>query len=141
MADQAADQQHKRSRKDMSTDESADSTCGEENTRKRNTKKRLTCAELYFDLEEEQDETLSDPVAVDKSDIEEQLRSGSSILVIERTPSNRSHCRALLYLNREVTGIPNIESDYRLDLMVLTGNDLARCLGSIVSHSQLTSSK
>jgi len=115
MADQAADQQHKRSRKDKSTDESADSSCGEENTRK-----RLTRAELLLDLEE-LDKTPFDPVAFDKSDIEKQLRSGSSILVLERTRTNRSHCRALSCLERELTGIPNIRSDYRLNLIDLTG--------------------
>jgi hypothetical protein len=63
----------------------------------------------------------SDPVATDKSDIEQELRSGSSILVLKSIPSRRSHCRALLCHRHKLTGIINIESDYRFNLKDLTG--------------------
>jgi hypothetical protein len=75
----------------------------------------------YKALADEWDAKPSDPVATDKSDIERELRSGSSILVLESTPSRRSHCRALLCLRHKLTGIINIESDYRFNLKDLTG--------------------
>jgi hypothetical protein len=77
--------------------------------------------EFYKALEEELNEKPFNPVATDKSDIEEELRSGSSVLVLESTPSRRSHCRALVCLREELTGILNIKSDYRLNLKDLTG--------------------
>jgi hypothetical protein len=51
-----------------------------------------------------------DPVATDKSDVENELQSGSSILVLESTPSRRSH-RALFCLRHKLNGIVNIESE------------------------------
>ncbi|KFX96303.1 hypothetical protein O988_05384 [Pseudogymnoascus sp. VKM F-3808] len=75
----------------------------------------------YKALADEWDAKPSDPMATDKSDIEQELRSGSSILVLEHTPSRRSHCRALLCLRHKLTGIINIESDYRFNLKDLTG--------------------
>jgi hypothetical protein len=61
-----------------------------------------------------------DSVATDQSDVENELRSGSSILVLESTPSRRSHCRALLCLRYKLTGIVNIEPVYRFKLKDLT---------------------
>ena len=78
-------------------------------------------AEFYIALEEELNKRPFNPVAVDKSDIEEELQSGSSILVLESTPNKRSHCQALLCLKRELTGIPHIEPDFRLNLKDLAG--------------------
>ncbi|KFY02909.1 hypothetical protein V490_00367 [Pseudogymnoascus sp. VKM F-3557] len=84
----------------------------------------------YKALADEWDAKPSDPVATDKSDIEQELRSGSSILVLESTPSRRSHCRALLCLRHQLTGIINIESDYRFNLKDLTG----RWAGDLSHH-------
>jgi hypothetical protein len=124
VANQAGDQQRKRRQKDTSTDESAGSRCQEANTRKRqklNGGRGPKPMEFYKALEEELNEKPFDPVAIDKSDIEEELRSGSSVLVLESTRSRRSHCRALVCLRKELTGILNIKSDYRLNLKDLTG--------------------
>ena len=61
------------------------------------------------------------PDVTDKSDIEQELRSESSILVLESTPSRRSHCRALLCFRQKLSGVINIESDYCFNLKDLTG--------------------
>jgi hypothetical protein len=151
MADEASDQHHKRHCADKSADQSVSSSCQEVRTRKRQERDRSLSpksaeiyealvgemnsrkgqkrnrggspksAEWYKAMEEELNAKPSDPVATDKSDIEQELRSGSSILVLESTPSRRSHCRALLCLRHKLTGIINIESDYRFNLKDLTG--------------------
>ena len=78
-------------------------------------------AEWYKAMAKELNAKPYDPDATDKSDIEQWLQSGSSILVLKSTPSRRSHCRALLCLRHKLTGIINIESDYRFNLKDLTG--------------------
>ncbi|ELR03560.1 hypothetical protein GMDG_06218 [Pseudogymnoascus destructans 20631-21] len=88
--------------------------------------------EWYKAMVKELNAKPSDPVATDKSDIEQKLRSGSSILVLESTPSRRSHCRALLCLRQKLTGIINIESDYRFNLKDLTGTRA----GDLTHHLQ-----
>jgi hypothetical protein len=94
LANQATNQQHKRHRKENSAEEAASS-----NTRKRQKHEGgPKSAEFYEALEEELNAKSFDPVATDKTDIEGELRSGSSILVLESTPSKRSRCRALLCL-------------------------------------------
>jgi hypothetical protein len=119
MADQAPDQQHRRHWKKNSAEEAASSSYQEANTRKRQ-KHNGECgpksAEFYKALEEELNAKSFNLVATDKSDIEEELQLGSSILVLESTPSRRSHCRALLCLRHKLTGIINFESDYRFNL-------------------------
>ncbi|KFY48589.1 hypothetical protein V495_01207 [Pseudogymnoascus sp. VKM F-4514 (FW-929)] len=107
MANEASNQRRKRCLADESADQSATSLCQE-------------------------DAKPSDPVATDKSDVEQELRSGSSILVLESTPSRRSHCRALLCLRHKLTGIINIETDYRFNLKDLTG----RRAGDLSHHLQ-----
>lgn len=57
----------------------------------------------------------------DREDIMEQLTSGSSILVLERTSNWRSYCRAKFCIRQLLTGRPNIECDYRFNLMDRTG--------------------
>jgi len=72
-------------------------------------------------MREELNAKPSDPVATDKSDIEQELRSGSSsIQVLESTPSRRSHCRALFCLRHKLSGAINIESDCRFNPKDLT---------------------
>ena len=61
-----------------------------------------------------------DPLTTDQSDVENELQSGSSILVLESTLSRHSHCRALFCLWYKLTGIINIKSDYRFNLKDLT---------------------
>lgn len=133
------DQQHKRHRKENSAEKAASSSYQEANTKKRqkhNGEGGPKSAEFYKALEEELNAKSFDPVTTDKSGIEEELQSGSSILVLESTPSRRSHCRALLCIRHKLTGIINIESDYRFNLKDLTGKrsgDLSHYLRK--SHS------
>jgi hypothetical protein len=116
LADQATNQQHKRHRNENSAEETASS-----NTRKKQKHEGSPkSVEFYKALEEELNVKSFDPVAMDKTDIKGELRSGSSILVLESTPSRRSHCRALLCLEHKLTGIINIELDYRFNLKDLT---------------------
>jgi hypothetical protein len=79
MADQAANQQCKRRQRDKSADESAGSSCREENTRKRqkrNGGRSPKPAEFYIALEEELNKRSFNLVAVDKSDIERSFGRG-----------------------------------------------------------------
>jgi hypothetical protein len=62
-----------------------------------------------------------DPVALDRKEVEQQLHSGASIFVLERTKSWRSYCRARFCIPREWRGRPTIESAYRLNLKDRTG--------------------
>lgn len=90
MADQAADQQRKRCQRDKSADEPAGSSCQEANTGKRqklNGGGGASPPEFYIALREELNKRPFDPVASDKSDIQEELRSGSSVMVLESTPA------------------------------------------------------
>ncbi|KFZ19985.1 hypothetical protein V501_00365 [Pseudogymnoascus sp. VKM F-4519 (FW-2642)] len=146
MADEASNQRLKRCLADESADQSPTSWCQGVRTRNRperdqrmspkkvaeivetlvealNKRKRQSSRspEWYKAMAKELNAKPSDPVATDKSDIEQKLRSGSSILVLESTPSRRSHCRALLCLRQKLTGIINIESDYQFNLKDLTG--------------------
>ncbi|KFZ00165.1 hypothetical protein V500_01153 [Pseudogymnoascus sp. VKM F-4518 (FW-2643)] len=157
MADEASNQRRKRCLADESADQSPTSWCQEVHTRNRperdqrmspkkvaeivetlvealNKRKRQSSRspEWYKAMAKELNAKPSDPVATDKSDIEQELRSGSSILVLESTPSRRSHCRALLCLRHKLTGIINIESDYRFNLKDLTG----RRAGDLSHHLQ-----
>ncbi len=151
MADEASNQRHKRCLADESADQSAtwcqevrtrnrperdqrmspkkvaeivETLVEALNNRKRQKLNKVGSSrspEWYKAMAKELNAKPSDPVATDKSDIEQELRSGSSILVLESTPSRRSHCRALLCLRHKLTGIINIESDYRFNLKDLTG--------------------
>ncbi|KZF22633.1 hypothetical protein L228DRAFT_268022 [Xylona heveae TC161] len=56
-------------------------------------------------------------VSAQKHTIEEQLRTGSAILVLQSNYTDRSHCRAVVCPPRQVTGWPNISSAFRLKLM------------------------
>jgi hypothetical protein len=62
-----------------------------------------------------------DIIELDRQDIMEQLSSGSSILVLETTSNWRSYCRANFCIPRILRGRPNIECDYRFNLMDRTG--------------------
>jgi len=62
-----------------------------------------------------------DPVTLDRTEIEEQLRSGHSVFVLERTQTWQSHCRARFCIPKEWSGKPNIQSPYRLNLKGVTG--------------------
>lgn len=115
------------------------------NRRKR---QRLNKVGSYKAMAKELNAKPSDLVATDKSDIKQDLRSGSSILVLESTPSRRSHCRALLCLRQKLTSIINIESDYRFNLKDLTGirasdltHHLRKSLKSLIGKQNLTRHK
>jgi hypothetical protein len=62
-----------------------------------------------------------DIIELDREDIREQLTSGSSILVLETTSNWRSYCRANFCIPQLLRGRPNIECDYRFNLMDRTG--------------------
>jgi hypothetical protein len=62
-----------------------------------------------------------DIIELDRQDIIEQLSSGSSILVLQTTSNWRSYCRANFCIPRILRGRPNIECDYRFNLMDRTG--------------------
>jgi hypothetical protein len=62
-----------------------------------------------------------DIIELDREDIREQLASGSSILVLETTSNWRSYCRANFCIPQLLRGRPNIECDYRFNLMDRTG--------------------
>ena len=62
-----------------------------------------------------------DIIELDRQDIKEQLSSGSSILVLQTTSNWRSYCRANFCIPRLLRGRPNIECDYRFNLMDRTG--------------------
>ena len=62
-----------------------------------------------------------DIIELDRQDIMEQLSSGSSILVLETTSNWRSYCRANFCVPQILRGRPNIECDYRFNLMDRTG--------------------
>lgn len=124
MADQAASLQGKKCQKVKNTDKSPGSSYEDANTRRKPKLKDgrgPKSPEFYEALIKELNEKTFDKAAIDKNHIAEELRSGSSVLVLERTPSRRSTCRALLCLRQELTGAKNIESDYRLNLLDLTG--------------------
>jgi hypothetical protein len=63
----------------------------------------------------------SDIIELDRQDITEQLSSGSSILVLQTTSNWRSYCRANFCIPQILRGRPNIECDYRFNLMDRTG--------------------
>ncbi|RDL38790.1 uncharacterized protein BP5553_03130 [Venustampulla echinocandica] len=62
-----------------------------------------------------------DIIELDREDIMEQLTSGSSILVLETTSNWRSYCRANFCIPQLLRGRPNIECDYRFNLIDRTG--------------------
>ena len=62
-----------------------------------------------------------DIIELDREDIREQLTSGSSILVLETISNWRSHCRANFCIPQLLRGRPNIECDFRFNLMDRTG--------------------
>lgn len=62
-----------------------------------------------------------DIIELDRQDIKEQLSSGSSILVLQATSNWRSYCRANFCIPQLRHGRPNIECDYRFNLMDRTG--------------------
>jgi len=62
-----------------------------------------------------------DIIELDREDIREQLASGSSILVLETTSNWRSYCRANFCIPQLLRGRPNVECDYRFNLMDRTG--------------------
>lgn len=57
----------------------------------------------------------------DKAHIERMLRSGSFAIVLQIVSSISSHCRAWSCLPTKVSGKPNIRSDYRFNVMSLSG--------------------
>jgi len=62
-----------------------------------------------------------DILELDRKDIREQLSSGLSILVLQTTSNWRSHCRARFCIPQMLRGRPNIECDFRFNLMDRTG--------------------
>jgi hypothetical protein len=62
-----------------------------------------------------------DIIGLDRQDIKEQLSSGSSILVLQTTSNWTSYCRANFCIPKLLRGRPNIECDYRFNLMDRTG--------------------
>ena len=62
-----------------------------------------------------------DIIGLDRQDIKEQLSSGSSILVLQTTSNWTSYCRANFCIPKLLRGRPNIECDYRFNLMYRTG--------------------
>jgi hypothetical protein len=62
-----------------------------------------------------------DIIELDRQDIKEQLSSGSSILVLQTTSNWTSYCRAKFCIPQLLRGRPNIECDYRFNLMDRTG--------------------
>lgn len=62
-----------------------------------------------------------DIIELDREDIRKQLTSGSSFLVLETTSNWRSYCRANFCIPQLLRGRPNIECDYRFNLMDRTG--------------------
>lgn len=57
---------------------------------------------------------------VERENIEEKLASGTFVIVLPTVPSRNSHCRAWNYLPRELSGRPNICSDFRFNLRDLS---------------------
>lgn len=78
-------------------------------------------AESHQRMKEELGVKPFDPVATDKVNIEEELRSGSSVLILERTQDGGGYCRARFCLRQKLIGIISIESDYRFNVKDLTG--------------------
>jgi hypothetical protein len=62
-----------------------------------------------------------DPVVEDRTEIEKQLQSGASVLVLEVPKSTRSQCKARFCLLAELEGSKNIESCFRFNLKDSTG--------------------
>jgi hypothetical protein len=58
---------------------------------------------------------------VERENIEEKLASGTFVIVLQTVPSRNSHCRAWNCLPRELSGRPNICSDFRFNLRDLSG--------------------
>lgn len=71
--------------------------------------------------EEERGKTVDELIEADKKDIENQLQSNSSVLILESSSTWRAHCRALFCIPRGLRKRPNIESDFRFNLLDLTG--------------------
>ena len=65
---------------------------------KRNQGRSPKSTEWYRAMRVELNAKPFDPLTTDQSDVENELQSGSSILVLESTLSRHSHCRALFCL-------------------------------------------
>lgn len=81
---------------------------------------RLTKEELLQQKSDLQDRGREyDPVAHDRTEIEEQLQSGEYVFVLEGTlnaSNRRSHCRARFCIPEKEQGIRRIHAAYRLNL-------------------------
>jgi hypothetical protein len=77
--------------------------------------------DFVFDDSEPSEPGQDDIIELDRADIKEQLASGSSILVLEETSNWRSYCRANFCIPQLIRSRPNIECDYRFNLMDRTG--------------------
>ncbi|KAF8858362.1 hypothetical protein BDZ45DRAFT_397190 [Acephala macrosclerotiorum] len=66
--------------------------------------------------EEEREKAIRELLAGDKKDIETQLQSKSSILILELSANNSAHCRARHCFPGKLREHPRIESEYRLRL-------------------------
>ncbi|KAE9365433.1 hypothetical protein N431DRAFT_354052 [Stipitochalara longipes BDJ] len=62
-----------------------------------------------------------DPVVEDRIEIEKQLQSGTSVLVLEVPKSTRSHCKASFCFPQEIGDGSKIYSSFRFNLKDLTG--------------------
>lgn len=88
MANQAADQQCKRRQRNKSADKPVSSSCQEANTEKRqklNGEGGASPSKFYIALREELNKRPFNSVAFDKSDIQEELQSRSSVLMLKST--------------------------------------------------------
>ena len=128
MADQARDPSsapHRPKRKDqrdLSDAASRNSDDEESGTRKRQRRQRRR--EYYIAMANEPSESRYRKArSWARRSIKEDLDSGSRILVLEYNGSNRTHCRASTCLPMQLTGRPNIKSDFRINLMATNKND------------------
>jgi hypothetical protein len=95
----------------------------------RSTKPRRTLGEDNFDGAEDSlvsrfERISKNPIEKafsDKTHIERKLRSGSFAIVLQTVSSKSSHCRAWNCLPNKVSGRPNIRSDFRFNVMSLSG--------------------
>lgn len=98
------------------TEEQREQYRKEENERWEKTKARLD--EEWKRCEEEMKHY--DPVVTDRTEIQQQLESSTSVFILEYSKSSRAKCKAKFCLPRELWG-SKIESRYRLNLKDTTG--------------------
>jgi hypothetical protein len=71
-------------------------------------------------------------IKADKKNIEHELQSNMSVLILERSPTWKAHCQARFCIPRRLKKRPNIESPYRFNLVDLADLRAGRTCRSLL---------